>query len=145
MANHILKFFVKNIDLDNMTEKKQIYRCNICGNIIEVLQIGTGELNCCNQAMKILKEKTGDIGPEKHIPIIEKTDAGVKIKVGKLPHPMKDEHCIEWVEIISDNRIYRNYLLPGDPPEVEFDVKIEDINQVRARQYCSIHGLWKSK
>jgi len=124
-----------------MTELKQIYRCNICGNIVEVLHAGVGQLVCCGQPMELLKEKTEDIGLEKHVPVIEKTESGVKVKVGSTPHPMEEKHYIEWIEIIADGRVYRKFLKPGMKPEAEFDVKAE---KIEAREYCNIHGLWKS-
>jgi len=124
-----------------MAELKQIYRCNICGNIVEVLHAGAGQLVCCGQPMELLKEKTEDIGLEKHVPVIEKTESGVKVKVGSTPHPMEEKHYIEWIEIIADGRVYRKFLKPGMKPEAEFDVKAE---KIEAREYCNIHGLWKS-
>jgi superoxide reductase len=127
-----------------MTEKEQIYRCNICGNMVEVVHLGTGKLVCCGNEMELLDERIGDVGPEKHIPIIEKTDNGVKVKVGSVPHPMEENHCIEWVEIIADNGIYRKVFKPGEKPEAEFDIDIQGVSQIQAREYCSIHGLWKS-
>lgn len=127
-----------------MTEKDEIYRCNICGNMVKVLHTGPGKLVCCENQMELLEEKTDGVGPEKHLPLIEKTDDGVKVKVGSIPHPMEENHCIEWIELIADNKIYTKFLKPGDKPEAEFNLKMEDMTQVRAREYCSIHGLWKS-
>lgn len=127
-----------------MTEKDEIYRCNICGNMVEVKHIGTGKLVCCGNQMELLEEKTDGVGPEKHLPLIEETDKGVKIKVGSIPHPMEENHCIEWIEVIADNKLYTKILKPGEKPEAEFNLKLEDINQIMAREYCSIHGLWKS-
>lgn len=124
-----------------MTEQKQIYRCNICGNIVEVLHAGVGQLVCCGQPMELLKEKTEDVGQEKHVPVIEKTEVWIKVKVGSVPHPMEDKHYIEWVEIIADGRVCRKFLNPGDKPEVEFGMGAE---KIEARGYCNIHGLWKS-
>jgi len=133
---------VRNIKKDdNMTELKQIYRCNICGNIVEVLHTGRGTLVCCGQPMELLKEKTEDVGLEKHVPVIEKTESGIKVKVGSIPHPMEEKHYIEWIEIIADDKVYRRFLKPGMEPEAEFDVKAE---RIEAREYCNIHGLWKS-
>jgi len=124
-----------------MTERNQIYKCNICGNIVEVLHTGVGELVCCGQPMELLKEKTEDVGQEKHVPVIEKTDKGVKIKVGSVPHPMEENHYIEWIEIIADGKVYREFLKPGQQPEAEFEMKTENI---QAREYCNVHGLWKA-
>ena len=124
-----------------MTVQKQVYKCNICRNIVEVLHSGAGELVCCGQPMELLEEKTKDSGEEKHVPIIERTEFGVKVKVGAIPHPMEEKHYIEWIEIIANGRSYRNYLKPGDNPETEFEIKSD---RIKARGYCSIHGLWKS-
>ncbi len=124
-----------------MTETKQIYRCNVCGNIVEVLHASYGELVCCGQPMEQLVENTVDAALEKHVPVIEKTETGVKVKVGSVPHPMEEEHYIEWVEIIADGRVYRKFLKPGDEPEAAFEIKAENIE---AREYCNLHGLWKS-
>lgn len=124
-----------------MTQQKQIYRCNICGNIVEVLHTGQGELVCCGQPMELLEEKTEDVGQEKHVPVIEKTEKGIKVKVGSVPHPMEEEHYIEWIEIIINGQVYRKFLNPGDQPEAEFEIKTES---VEAREYCNVHGLWKS-
>ncbi len=127
-----------------MTDKEEIYRCNICGNMVEVLHIGTGKLVCCGNPMELLEEKEGGVGPEKHLPLVEEIDHGVKVKIGSIPHPMEENHCIEWVEIIADDQIYRKVLKPGDKPEAEFNVRVEDVSQIQVREYCSIHGLWKS-
>jgi len=124
-----------------MTAQKQIYRCNVCGNIVEVLHAGEGELVCCGQPMELLQAKTADVGKEKHVPVIEAGDAGVKVKVGDVPHPMEEKHYIEWIEVITDGDGCRQFLKPGDKPEAEFDVRSK---KVAAREYCNIHGLWKS-
>ncbi len=127
-----------------MTEEKQVYRCNICGNMVEVIHLGTGRLVCCNNQMQLLEEKTSGVGPEKHVPVIEKTDNGVIVKIGSIPHPMEENHCIEWIEIVTDGTVYRKILKPGDKAGAEFDIKLGDIDEITAREYCSIHGLWKS-
>ena len=124
-----------------MTEVRQIYKCNICGNIVEVLHAGIGELVCCGQPMELLKEKTKDIGLEKHIPVIEKSNGKIKIMVGSVPHPMEDKHWIEWIELVADNKVYRKFLNPGDKPEVDFEI---DAEKITAREYCNLHGLWKT-
>ena len=124
-----------------MTVQKQIYKCSVCGNIVEVLHAGGGELVCCGQPMELFQEKNTDIGLEKHVPIIEMIDSGVKVKVGDTPHPMEEQHYIEWVEIIADGTSYRKFLKPGNKPEIIFKVSPQQVN---AREYCSIHGLWKS-
>lgn len=122
-------------------EQKQIYKCNVCGNIVELLHVGGGQLVCCGQPMELLKENTIDANQEKHVPVIEKTEKGVRVKVGSVPHPMEESHYIEWIELIADGRTYRKFLKPGDKPEIEFEVTAEAIE---AREYCNLHGLWKS-
>ncbi|MFP4022507.1 MAG: desulfoferrodoxin [Candidatus Paceibacterota bacterium] len=125
-----------------MTKLKQIYKCNVCGNIVEVLHTGFGELVCCGQAMQLQEEKDEDEGQEKHVPVIERTEKGIKVKVGDVPHPMEEEHFIEWIEVSVDGRYCRKFLKPGDSPEAEFDINGENIS---AREYCNVHGLWKSQ
>ena len=125
-----------------MTEKKQIYKCEICGNIIEVLDEGQGELICCGQPMKLQTENTTEASNEKHIPVIEKDDKGVIVKVGSIEHPMDEEHYIEWIEISTEKGSSKKFLKPGDLPQAKFPVKTEN---VKARAYCNLHGLWKSK
>ena len=125
-----------------MTESNQVYKCEVCGNIVEVLHTGAGELVCCGQPMKLLTENTEDAAVEKHVPVIEKTDMGVKVIVGSVEHPMEDDHYIEWIEILVDGLVYRQNLKPGEKPEAEFMVQAND---VAARTYCNLHGLWKSE
>jgi superoxide reductase len=125
-----------------MTEQKQVYKCNICGNIVEVLHAGGGELICCGQPMQLLTEKTSDAGLEKHVPVLEKTATGVKVKVGSVPHPMEEKHYIEWIELIADDRVHRKFLKPGEKPEAEFWKPTAE--KIQAREYCNVHGLWKS-
>ncbi len=124
-----------------MIAQKQVYKCNVCGNIVEVLYIGGGQLVCCGKPMELLQEKTQDVGSEKHVPIIEKTERGVIVKVGSISHPMEEKHYIEWIEIIAGGKYCRKFLKPGDKPEAEFEVQAENIT---AREYCNLHGLWKS-
>ncbi len=124
-----------------MVAVNQIYKCNVCGNIVEVLHAGGGQLVCCGQPMELLAEKTKDEGLEKHVPVIERTKDGVKVKVGSVPHPMEEKHYIEWIEIIADGKVQRAHLKPGQKPEAEFCVKA---NKIGAREYCNLHGLWKS-
>jgi len=123
-----------------MATKLQIYKCMACGNIVEVLHGGDGELVCCGQPMTNLSEQTADAATEKHVPVIEKTDGGIKVKVGSVPHPMTEEHYIEWIEIIADGKAYRQFLNPGDQPQAAFNI---DADSVTAREHCTIHGLWK--
>ena len=124
-----------------MAEKLEVYKCNVCGNIVEVLHGGAGELVCCGQPMEKLVENTMDAAKEKHVPVVETVEAGVKVKVGEVAHPMEEKHFIEWVEIIADGKSYRQFLNPGEAPEAIFNVKAD---QVTAREYCNIHGLWKA-
>ena len=125
-----------------MTKVREIYKCNICGNIIEVLHAGVGELVCCGEPMELLKEKTQDSAVEKHVPYVEKTQDGILVKVGQnQDHPMDEKHYIEWIQVIADNVSYRKFLKPDDKPQAKFDIK-ED--KIEAREYCNIHGLWKS-
>ncbi|OGP94915.1 MAG: desulfoferrodoxin [Deltaproteobacteria bacterium RBG_16_54_18] len=124
-----------------MTQRLQIYKCEVCGNIVEVLHEGVGELVCCGQPMKLLVANTVDAAKEKHVPVIEKTATGVRVKIGSVPHPMEEKHYIEWIEIIADGKAYRQFLKPGDAPEATFDIKAATIE---AREHCNIHGLWKS-
>jgi len=124
-----------------MAEKLEVYICEICGNIVEVLQGGVGELVCCNEPMKLLKENTVDASKEKHVPVLEATDHGIKVKVGSVAHPMEPKHFIMWIELIAEGRSYRTYLKPGDAPEATFCI---DAKEVTARAYCNLHGLWKN-
>jgi superoxide reductase len=125
-----------------MTKVKQVYKCEACGNIVEVLHDGVGELVCCGQPMKLMDEQTKDASTEKHVPYIEKTSDGILVKVGQnQDHPMLDEHYIEWIELIADGESYRKYLKPGDKPQALFCITADSVS---AREYCNIHGLWKS-
>ena len=124
-----------------MAERLEVYKCEACGNIVEVLTGGGGELVCCGEAMKLMVENTVDAAKEKHVPVIEKVDGGVKVTVGSVAHPMESEHYIEWIEIIADGKAYRQFLNPGDAPEAVFNV---DAQTVEAREYCNLHGLWKA-
>jgi superoxide reductase len=123
-----------------MTELLQVYKCNVCGNIVEVIHAGAGELVCCGQPMNLLVENTTDAATEKHVPVIEKTADGVKISVGSVAHPMQDDHFIEWIQILANGKSYRKFLKPSDPPEAEFSVT----GDVTAREFCNLHGLWKA-
>ena len=125
-----------------MAEKLQVYKCTVCGNIVEVLHGGAGELVCCGKPMDKLAVKTADEGKEKHVPVIEKTEGGVKVKVGSAPHPMEEKHHIEWIEILADGKAYRQFLDPGDAPEAVFNV---DASAVKAREHCNMHGLWEGQ
>lgn len=124
-----------------MAELLEVYKCNACGNIVEVLHAGGGELVCCGEPMKLFKENTVDAAKEKHVPVIEKTADGYKVKVGSVAPPMEEKHWIEWIELIADGKVYRQFLKPGLAPEAEFCIKAD---KVSAREYCNLHGLWKA-
>jgi superoxide reductase len=124
-----------------MTKKLQIYKCEVCGNIVEMLHEGVGELVCCNQPMKLYQENTVDAAKEKHVPVVEKAGSGFKVKVGSVAHPMEEKHYIEWIEVIADGKAYRQFLKPGQKPEAIFPI---EAGKVTAREYCNVHGLWKA-
>jgi superoxide reductase len=124
-----------------MAEKLQVYKCELCGNMVEVIHGGKGELVCCGQPMKLLIENSVDAAKEKHVPVIEKTGNGFKVKIGSVPHPMEEKHYIEWIEVIADGKAYRQFLKPGEAPEAFFEISASNIT---AREYCNLHGLWKA-
>lgn len=124
-----------------MTKQNEIYKCEICGNIVDVLHTGAGALVCCGQPMKLMEESVIDAALEKHVPVIEKIETGVKVVVGSVDHPMDESHYIEWIEVVTETKRYKKFLMPNDKPEATFDVKEEVI---KARAYCNLHGLWKS-
>ena len=123
-----------------MAKELHIYKCATCGNIVEVLHGGIGELVCCNKPMELLDEKTADAATEKHVPVIEKVDGGYKVKVGSVPHPMEEKHYIEWIELRADGKSYRQFLKPGMAAEAVFSVEADSVS---AREHCNVHGLWK--
>jgi superoxide reductase len=123
-----------------MAQKLQIYKCAVCGNIVEVLHGGVGELVCCGQPMELLDEKTADAATEKHVPVIEKINGGCKVIVGSTLHPMEEKHYIEWIELLAGDKTYRQFLNPGDAPEAVFNI---EATEVTAREHCNVHGLWK--
>jgi len=125
-----------------MTKLGEVYKCEICGNIVEMLHAGVGALVCCGEEMKLMNEKTEDSSVEKHVPYIEKTENGVLVKVGQnQDHPMEEKHYIEWIQVIANGTSYRKFLKPGDKPQAEFKIRA---NNITAREYCNVHGLWKS-
>jgi superoxide reductase len=124
-----------------MTRQSEIYKCAVCGNIIEVVHAGEGELVCHGQPMQLLTENTTDASREKHVPVIEQMPDGVKVKVGSTPHPMEEKHHIMWIEVIADGKVYRQFLQPGQVPEAVFPVKATTMS---VREYCNLHGLWKA-
>lgn len=121
-------------------ERLNIFKCALCGNIVEVMHAGGGTLKCCGQPMDLLTENTTDAATEKHVPVVEKTAEGFLVKVGSAAHPMAEEHFIQWIEIIAGDKIYRQFLSPGDAPEAAFKVEAES---VKARAYCNLHGNWE--
>ena len=124
-----------------MAEQLEVYKCDACGNIVEVLHGGGGELVCCGEAMQLFIANTVDAAKEKHVPVIEKTADGFKVAVGSVAHPMEEKHYIEWIEVIAGGKTYRQFLKPGEEPKATFCV---DADQVTAREYCNLHGLWKA-
>jgi superoxide reductase len=123
-----------------MTKRLQVYKCEVCGNMVEVIHDGPGQLVCCNQPMTLQVENTVDAAKEKHVPVIEKTAEGIVVKVGSVEHPMQDSHFIEWIQLLADGKAYRQFLNPGEKPEATFKVEGKDLS---AREYCNLHGLWK--
>jgi len=123
-----------------MAERLQVYKCSMCGNIVEVLHGGPGELVCCGKPMLLQIEQTADSATEKHVPLIEAVEGGYMVKVGSVPHPMTEAHYIEWIEITADGAVYRQYLNPGEAAEAFFCVDAEPSS---VREYCSLHSLWK--
>ncbi len=124
-----------------MTKRLQVYKCGVCGNITNVLHESDGTLVCCNQPMNHLAENTTDAAQEKHVPVLERAGDGWKVTVGSVSHPMGDDHYIEWIELLADGNTYVTFLKPGDIPVAVFNVSA---NNVTARAYCNLHGLWKS-
>ncbi len=129
-----------------MTEFKRIYKCNICGNVVEVLNTGKGDLVCCGENMQLLSEEIKDEGKEKHIPVIEKKDNDVLVKVGEVEHPMTEDHYIQWIECMECG--CRKFLKPGDKPEAIFkgmaeNCSCENCSCDKIRIYCNIHGVWR--
>jgi len=122
-------------------EQQKIYKCKGCGSILEVIYGGKNEPSCCPEGLELLKENSVDAAEEKHVPVIEKTEEGYKVKVGSVAHPMEEEHFITMIELIADDKSYIQFLKPGQAPEAEFSIKA---NNVTAREYCNLHGLWKS-
>ncbi|MHC4295002.1 MAG: desulfoferrodoxin [Planctomycetota bacterium] len=129
-----------------MTEKLQIYKCDVCGNIVEMVQSGAGELVCCDQPMTLQVEQTADVTTEKHVPYIEKVEGGYKVRIGQnAAHPMEQKHYIQWIELLCGENTCRQFLKPGDTPEAFFacDESCCPSDSISAREYCNIHGLWK--
>jgi superoxide reductase len=124
-----------------MVQLMQIYKCEVCGNIVEVVGVGGGTLVCCGKDMTLLTENTVDASKEKHVPVIEKSGSKVTVKVGSVAHPMEEKHFIQFIELLADGKIYRKFLKPGDQPVASFEITAD---KVSAREYCNLHGLWKA-
>jgi superoxide reductase len=124
----------------NASKRGEVFKCSVCGNIVNVLTVGGGELICCNQPMELMAEKISDTGMEKHIPVVTKDGDKVVVKVGSVEHPMEDAHFIEWVEVEANGITQRKFLNPGDKPEIVFQIS----GEIKARAYCNVHGLWKN-
>lgn len=122
-----------------MTKLNQIYRCPVCGNIVEVVHPAGGILVCCGQPMELITENSKDASLEKHVPFIRKIDGGYQVTIGSIEHPMIPEHYIEWIELITEDRVMRKYLQPGEKPIAVF---LTDAQKITAREYCNVHGLW---
>lgn len=124
-----------------MTTKNEVYKCGLCGNVVEVIHASAGTLTCCGEAMKKLDENTVDASREKHIPVVEYVQGGVKVTVGSVLHPMEDKHFIEWIELLAGDKVLRQYLKPGVPPVAFFEGVTA--KSVTAREYCNLHGVWR--
>ena len=124
------------------TVRSQVYKCSVCGNEVAVTSSGGGTLVCCNQPMDLMTENTTDAAQEKHVPVVEAVDGGVRVKVGSVPHPMESAHWISWIEVLAGGKSYRQFLEPGDPPEAVFPVQEEGL---AVRAFCNLHGLWKGE
>lgn len=125
-----------------MTKKLEIYKCSHCGNIVEIF-VGNGSpIVCCGEKMELLEEQTADTSKEKHVPYIEETEDGYKVRIGEnQAHPMTEKHYIMWIELVADSHIYRKELTPTDEPEATF--RVPKAEKVFAREYCNVHGLWR--
>ena len=125
-----------------MAKLLEVYKCELCGNIVEVVHAADGELFCCGQAMKLMTENTVDAAKEKHVPVIEVGNGVVKVTIGSVAHPMEEKHYIEWIELVADGKAYRQFLKPGDAPTATFNVSAKKLT---AREYCNLHGLWSAQ
>lgn len=124
-----------------MPKQLDVYKCAICGNIVEVVHAGPGALTCCGQPMEFLNENTTDAATEKHVPVIEMGDGVITVTVGSVPHPMEDAHYIEWIELIADGKAYMQFLKPGEEPKATFNLTA---STVTAREFCNLHGHWSA-
>ncbi len=124
-----------------MIKNLEVYKCEICGNIVETVHGSGGELVCCNQPMSLLKENSVDAATEKHVPLVKKEGNTYHVSVGSVEHPMGDDHYIEWIELIADDKVFIKFMKPGEKPAAVFTVEAK---KVYARAYCNLHGFWKS-
>lgn len=124
------------------TKLLRVYKCEVCGNIVELIHVGGGQLVCCGKPMTLFTENSVDASLEKHVPVIAKIDGGYQVSVGSVAHPMEETHCIEWIELLADGKAYRQFLQPGQAPTATFLV---DATEVSAREYCNLHGLWRGE
>lgn len=124
-----------------MAERLEVYVCEICGNVVEVLHGGRGQLVCCGQPMELYEENAVNASKEEHAPKVESAGGGVRVIVGSVPHPMEEAHFIEWIEVIDGPAVFRRFMKPGERPEAEFAGAGPDST---AREFCNLHGLWKS-
>jgi superoxide reductase len=123
-----------------MDQLNQVFKCAVCGHIVEIIHAGAGELVCCDQPMQAQLENSTDASTEKHVPVVEVGGSELKVKIGSVPHPMISEHYIEWIEILTDSgRVCRKYLNPGGKPEAVFCINEKVI---KVREWCNVHGLW---
>ncbi|MBW2988713.1 desulfoferrodoxin [Candidatus Woesearchaeota archaeon] len=128
-----------------MSQIDRIYRCEICGNVVSVLEAGKGELVCCGKPMSLMEEKTSaDEGKEKHVPLVGIDGSNVLVKVGSIPHPMEEKHYIKLIQLVKDGKVIAGKRLnPGEKPEAEFCLGT-DAEGVKARILCNVHGVWVS-
>lgn len=128
-----------------MAKKYEVYKCESCNCVMMVMDVGNGGLDCCGEDMVHMPEQTADSSKEKHVPIIKKTDGGFDVAVGSTPHPMLENHLIQWIELVIDGQRMLRELRSGDEPRVHFSCSIENPKEIVAREYCNIHGLWRGK
>lgn len=124
-----------------MTKIRELFKCSVCGNVVEVVHQGAPALVCCNKPMEKLEAKAEDTGKEKHVPVIEASANGIMVKVGSVEHPMEEKHSIRFIEVLTKDQVLRAELEPGQKPVAEFSIKLEEVIEVR--EYCNLHGLWK--
>ena len=128
-----------------MSKQFEVYKCEKCLALVEVFQGGAGTLACCDSPMTFLQEGVTDAAKEKHVPVVEKTETGIKVKVGAVAHPMEEKHWVQWVELVGDNFSSTHFLKPGDAPEVEFKCGSACKSKLTVREYCNLHGHWKTE